>query len=344
MKKYVNIPEYLEDSANVYMFLSLRGTGKTYSTVHFLYEEALKGVEFIYLRRRLTELKETKDKIFSSVEDSEIYNRGNRYYRKGKELKEKVLDNGKVVSVEKDAPILCGYAVALSSVAPLKGIDFTHVKYVLFDEFTITDPTKSYLTGEFELFANILDTIMRTRSDVKVIMLGNKRNFYNPYTIGWDIVLGKKQKKWTGRNGKLKYYDLDSKEVAEIRFGTVIDDLFSGTTYDEWAGHDIFIDNNGGNIKKKTKSARYYFGMNVDNVEFSIWIDGLGMYVSKSPRGFGNVYTFDRKRLSDGVKFFSRQRNEIQRMRHYVLQGMLYYEDEKIKAQFVDCLRYVVSF
>lgn len=331
MRNYINIADYLEDRVAIYMFVSLRGTGKTYSATHLIYDDIMEnGNEFIYLRRTKEELKVTKDNVFSGVEGGKIYCKGNKYFWKEE-------------TEGKDIIHRCGYAVALSTNTPLKSVNYDNVKYVLFDEFTITSVSKRYLPGEFDLFATIVDTIMRTRSDVKIIMLGNKWNFYNPYTIGWNVQMAPKQKKWTGRNGRVRYVDLDSERTKNIREGTVISDIFSGTSYDQWAGQDNFIENNNRNIRKKSKSATYYFGID-GQMEFSVWVDMYGMYVSDSPRQKGNVYTFDRRNLADGIMFFSRQRNEIQRLRHYFSSGRLFYESEKIKSQFVPCLNYIISF
>ena len=74
MRNYINIADYLEDRVAIYMFVSLRGTGKTYSTTHLIYDDVMEnGNEFIYLRRTKEELKATKDKVFSSIDDGKIY-------------------------------------------------------------------------------------------------------------------------------------------------------------------------------------------------------------------------------------------------------------------------------
>lgn len=65
------------------------------------------------------------------------------------------------------------FAFALSSMEHDKSTEYPGVKTVLFDEFITRKPP---LINEFELFMNVLSTIIRQRNDVKIFMLGNTVN------------------------------------------------------------------------------------------------------------------------------------------------------------------------
>ena len=59
-----------------------------------------------------------------------------------------------------------------------KSTNYPNIRIILFDEF-LTRST--YVPDEFILFMNVISTIIRNRTDVKIFMLGNTVNKYCPY-------------------------------------------------------------------------------------------------------------------------------------------------------------------
>lgn len=83
-------------------------------------------------------------------------------------------ENGKRICDEK--PFCFGFSI--SSMEHDKSTSYPDITTVLFDEFL----TRTlYLQDEFVLFSNVLSTIIRQRTDVKIFMLGNTVNKYCPY-------------------------------------------------------------------------------------------------------------------------------------------------------------------
>lgn len=76
------------------------------------------------------------------------------------------------------APEPFGFAFALNNMEHDKSSSYPRVKMIVFDEF-LTRTT--YLVDEFVLFSNVLSTIIRSRNDVTIFMLGNTINKYCPY-------------------------------------------------------------------------------------------------------------------------------------------------------------------
>lgn len=70
------------------------------------------------------------------------------------------------------------YAFSIASQEHDKSISFPHVDTIMFDEFLTRG---QYLQDEFVSFMNLVSTIVRNRSDVKIYMLGNTVNKYSPY-------------------------------------------------------------------------------------------------------------------------------------------------------------------
>lgn len=70
------------------------------------------------------------------------------------------------------------YSFSLNTMEHDKSASFPTVTTIMFDEFL----TRSqYLANEFVLFMNVVSTIVRHRTNVKIFMLGNTVNKYCPY-------------------------------------------------------------------------------------------------------------------------------------------------------------------
>lgn len=70
------------------------------------------------------------------------------------------------------------YGFSLSSMEHDKSVSYPNITIIVFDEFL----TRSmYIPDEFVIFQNVLSTIIRHRTDVKIYMLGNTVNKYCPY-------------------------------------------------------------------------------------------------------------------------------------------------------------------
>lgn len=70
------------------------------------------------------------------------------------------------------------YAFSITAVEHDKSTSYPKVTTILFDEFI---SRTGYLDDEFVLFMNVLSTIIRHRTNVKIFMAGNTVNRYCPY-------------------------------------------------------------------------------------------------------------------------------------------------------------------
>ena len=70
------------------------------------------------------------------------------------------------------------YGFALSAMEHDKSTAYPNITTILFDEFL---SRTGYLPDEFVIFMNVLSTIIRDRTNVKIYMLGNTVNKYCPY-------------------------------------------------------------------------------------------------------------------------------------------------------------------
>lgn len=72
------------------------------------------------------------------------------------------------------------YGFALTDMMHDKSTAYPGVTTILFDEF-IERAEAGYLADEFVTFCNVLSTIIRERTNVKIFMMGNTLNRYCPY-------------------------------------------------------------------------------------------------------------------------------------------------------------------
>lgn len=149
-----------------------RGIGKTTSFLIKGLLNAEKGEEFIYLRRYKPEIKKFVNKdSFAPIIDGIIYQGDGT--------------GGYNVFFEKKQ---LGYMISLSTARSYKSVDFSKVTLIIFDEaFVRQTPNYRYLQDEVIQFLEFLSTVIRTRTNVKVVMLGNNEDVFSPYHSYFNI-------------------------------------------------------------------------------------------------------------------------------------------------------------
>ena len=177
---WVNWPWILNQGAVFNMVVGARGTGKTYGIMRYLIENHL---PFIYMRRLKTQLdicgKPTgnpfrKICIDLGMNIIPFSTGGNIEFRKDDRT-------GQIVAV----------GVALSTIATIRGIDFSEYSYIVFDE-AIPMTGEKPIRGEFESFLNFYETVNRNRElsgdkPVQAVLLGNANRLNNAYFSGWKF-------------------------------------------------------------------------------------------------------------------------------------------------------------
>lgn len=178
---WVNWDYIMQQPESIISVVGARGTGKTYGCMKWLLEHRK---PFIYLRRLRSQLDECK-------RDS-----GNPFKKLNTDLGTDIrpFPNGGTVAFrksEKDGD-LCAVGVALSVVANVRGVDYSDMEYIVFDEFISSDGERP-IKNEFAAFLNFYETVNRNRElehkqPVKCIMLGNANRIANPYFTGWHCM------------------------------------------------------------------------------------------------------------------------------------------------------------
>ena len=183
--EHYSLEPILKEKAHYNLIIGERSNGKTYATLLECLKRYVKhGYEAAYIRRMQEDFvgKRGAGLFQPLVENNEVakltdgewtdvYYYASRWwlckYEDGKKGKERITDNN---------PFMYGFAI--SQMEHEKGTGYPNVKDIIFDEFITRT---AYLRDEFVLFMNVLSTIIRSRDDVQIFMLGNTVNKYCPY-------------------------------------------------------------------------------------------------------------------------------------------------------------------
>ena len=180
-QKFYSLKNILAKNAQYNVIFGERSNGKTYSVLKYAIERYAETGEQLAIVRRWQEDFTGKrgttmfDALCSNGEISRatgglwsgVYYYGSRWYLCRYEEEKRVTD---------ETPFAYGFSI--SSMEHDKSTSYPKITTVCFDEF-LTRTT--YLPDEFILFMNVLSTIIRQRTNVKIFMLGNTVNRYCPY-------------------------------------------------------------------------------------------------------------------------------------------------------------------
>lgn len=186
IQEYYSLKPILEENAHYNIIIGERSNGKTYSVLQKIIEDYSENKYQAALLRRMQEdfigkrgaglfeplINNGEIELATAGEWTSVYYYASRWYLCRYEEDKK----GNVERITDAQPFMYGFA--LSQMEHEKGTGYPNVKTIVFDEFITR---MAYLRDEFVLFMNTLSTIIRSRDDVTIFMLGNTVNKYCPY-------------------------------------------------------------------------------------------------------------------------------------------------------------------
>ena len=212
--KYYSLNNILKKDAQYNIIFGQRSNGKTYAVKKYGLEKFIKtGEQMAYVRRQDIDLKKDKcDSLFADMVDNgvisdltggmwtHVYYYSSRWYLCTYD------DKGNRYVDEEP---FC-FAFSLVSMEHYKSTSYPKITTICFDEFI---SRTIYLSNEFIVFENVLSTIIRHRTNVKIFMLGNTVNKYCPYFREMGLKHVKQQK--PGTIDVYTYGDTDLKVAVE---------------------------------------------------------------------------------------------------------------------------------
>lgn len=212
-KKYYSIDNMMKQKAVYSMIIGQRSNGKTFKIKEIaLFGYHKNGIEvngylddggqMALIRRWYDDFRGGKAPIMyddfinnpdlGNVLDKRTKGKWNSiYYQSGKWYLQHIDKDGKV---DRKDPNFFTIAFSLTGEEHYKSTSFPMVRFIFFDEFLTR---QYYLPDEFIKFQNVVSTIVRKRTDVRIFMAGNTVNKYCPYFDEMGLTNIKNQKQGT---------------------------------------------------------------------------------------------------------------------------------------------------
>lgn len=245
--KYYRLDNILSYNADYNMIYGERSNGKTTAVLEYGIDDYIKSgyVNQMAIVRRWEEDFKGKNgfQVFESIvglgwisKKTDDYFNSVYYYSQRWYLAYYDETGAKI----RQAEVPFAYAFSITSEEHYKSTAYPNIKTILFDEFI----TRSYyIPEEFVKFQNLLSTIIRLRSDVKIFMCGNTINKFCPYFNEMGLSNIKKQQKGTidlytygdsGLKVAVEYSDFPSKKKESNKYFAFNNPKLNMITHGGW--------------------------------------------------------------------------------------------------------------
>lgn len=345
MPNFYDWNQTLAYDADVTMVVGMRGIGKTYGIrLQAVRDFINNGYTFVELVRHKTELSGVTMGYFDRIESNEEF--PNKVFKTDNNM---AFIADKPQGDEKPDWQLLGYFLAMSQHQQIKKRTFDKVKRIILDEAILDkrDRYHHYLPREFTILASIVDTVSRERADVKgikprVYLLGNALDVMNPYFMNYNIGVPKRGYSWHKNKTMILHYAEDAEYSQAKAKDTVAGRMLAGTEEGGIANQNTFAKLNDDFIMKKTKSAKFTFGVVYNGTDFAIWTDwqnGYYFVTDKIPKNTDKpvfTLTLDENRFN----YIAARRAEtmLQGFTEMHYAGCIRYESIPIREKFKEIL------
>lgn len=300
-----------------------RGVGKTYGLFKKLTTEKKK---FIYLRRLKSQL------------DICAKDEGNPFKKINTDTGTNIYpfsSDGVITFRHGDkAGDIAAVGVALSVVANLRGIDFSDIEAIVFDEF-IASIGERPIKNEFQAFLNFYETVNRNRElegkePVKCYMLGNANTLINPYFSAWHF-MRTAVKMITG--GQMVWRSADGSRMIVLLLNSPISEKKRETALYQNANQDFItmaLDNAFRTDETKIRSEP------LKEYQHIVSVGEIGIYRHKTERKYYVSATQQQSPYYDsfgiGLKMFQQ---DFQMLRiHYMVSKSVWFESFELEVIF----------
>lgn len=166
---------------------------------------------------------------------------------------------------------LAGWAKHLSGWQSMKSDAYPDVETIAFDEFIREKDNSGYIPNEAQALLNFMDTVFRTREDVRCICMSNAVTIVNPYFLYFNLVPDI-EKRYNAYKSILVEIP-DSAEFAIERRKTKFGELIDGTEYGEMSLDNTFINDSSVFIEKRSKDSKFVCTVVFNGLEMGLWVD-----------------------------------------------------------------------
>lgn len=167
---YYNPSKILSYNKLLNFIIGGRGGGKSYAAKKLVINNFIKNrSQFIYLRRYQSEFENIQN-FFSDI--------------KWEYPEHTFSVGGGCFYIDKK---VAGYYIELSTSQKRKSTSYPAVKTIIFDEFIVDTGMIRYLKNEVRTFLDFCETVIRSRDDVRILLISNALTTANPYFLYFKI-------------------------------------------------------------------------------------------------------------------------------------------------------------
>lgn len=322
-----NIYDILPYQRNFNFINSRRNSGKTYTTLFYLLNEAIeKNKEFVYIVRTKSE----KDKYALKRACEKTINQQYSSYNFDS-------DTNSLYIIEKNVKRPLAHCIALSEENTLKNYSYPNVFYIIFDEYVIEETSRNtYYNGwdEPESFIKIYHTIDREEDRVKCFLLGNNIKFHNPYHINpiFNIPFTPQGKIWTSENVLFQNYKISTALETKSSSSKFIR-MIQNSNYSDYAVTGNYTYDNNSFIKKFSGNGKYILSLELNQIIYGVKYSPQEnlIYITESyDPSCNQVYALNVTNRSEG-SILSKNATPLRWLATYYRNSKVRFENNKIK-------------
>lgn len=332
--------------------IGAKGIGKTFGLRKQCINDFLKrGTRFCEICRTKTEMQATKEKYFDKLQTENLFKDyifkvagQTGYIAKNPGINE---ETGKYLK-KPNWKILC-YFVALTNFQTEKKRTYANITRFIFDEGIIDKKDKyhRYLYDEYEILANLLDSISREQPNqqlkYRVYMLGNACDLACPYFryFGINKIPDFGYTFYNHKNVLLHYVPPIDRQERESQ--TLVGRMLRGNSEAEMIFGNKFNTQATGDICKKSSHAKFKYAVKFNNNYFSFWmdyLDGLCWVSDKIPKGETNIYALTKDDTTIDYIALPRNSEYLKLINRFWYSGCLRFESAIIREKFLTILEY----
>lgn len=333
-------------NGEVCMVLGAKDIGKTFGLRLVCVNRFLKhGELFVEICRTNEELKAVMNGYFDKLQNAGFFE--DRIFKTEKGcgyIARKPIDDE-----TPDWELIC-YFVALTNFQREKKRTFVKPKRFIFDEAVIDtkDRYHRYLPDEFLILANLLDSISRQQPgddyNYYIYILGNAVDLTCPYLRNLGVSKLPKFGYSYYKNKTVLLHYVEPWDADERRAYTLVGRMLEGHDESKVIFDNVFRDDTGREIMRKTSNAKYRFALKWARQVFAIWIDekrGLWFVTSKLPKDAQGIYTLAKKDSSVDYNVIQKANPIAKLLCEVYYIGGLRYESPSIREAFFEVLSFL---
>lgn len=275
--KWYSLDNILKSDCQYYIIFGERSNGKSYAVDKYIIDNFfLKGEQFGFIKRYEEDIKSKyMSEVFNHLEEYILneYNHRIKFYR-GQWLVYEDGIEGKI----NDCKVF-GYAFSLANVNRTKATSYPQITTLLFEEFMSIDCR--YLDDEINLLLNLVSTVGRQRTNLKIFMLANAISKYSPYSSALNIKLHRIKK------GDIILKEYKDKQGFKTRFAIERSEnvnVFDNVDNKDKIVYNIFGSSGVGGMITSGDFETHKYKERIDNITFSEFKEDGDIIINKKDK------------------------------------------------------------